>query len=253
MTSDRATLVAGFRVQWVDETGSTNADLVDAARSGEPAGLVLVADHQTAGRGRLGRRWDAPPGSSLLASVLLAPPEGAPLHGATMAVGLAARAACTRLAGVAPELKWPNDLLHSGRKLAGILAESVLVDGAVRAVVVGMGLNMRRAGGVPAEVAEQMAVLGDLAGHTIECEELLDAWLHELAPRVELWRNDHVGLAREYRASLATLGRDVRVEVPEGSLTGRAVDVTDDGQLVVRTAGGEITVSSGDVIHLRSA
>src|SRR5690349_5822405 len=114
-----------FRVAHVAETGSTNADLVAAARAGEPAGAVLVADHQTAGRGRLVRAWQAPPGSALLCSILLRPRPGTVVHGAVWSVALAAREACRRLAGVAPDLKWPNDLLWDGRKLAGVLAEAV--------------------------------------------------------------------------------------------------------------------------------
>ena len=116
-------------VRWVDETGSTNADAMELARQGEPEGIVLVADHQTAGRGRAGRTWTAPPGAGLLLSVLLRPP--APVVDlATMAVAVSAAAAVESVAGFAPRLKWPNDLVWPGdgsapdRKLAGILAEA---------------------------------------------------------------------------------------------------------------------------------
>ena len=113
-------MVAAWHVEQVAETGSTNDDLVAAARHGAPSGTVLVTDHQTAGRGRLGRRWEAPPGASLLVSVLVRPSAAAAqrLHGATQAVGLSAQAACADVAGFRPDLKWPNDLLV-GRAQAG--------------------------------------------------------------------------------------------------------------------------------------
>src|SRR5690349_15935960 len=126
-----------FRVRWVDETGSTNHDLLAAARAGEPEGLVLVADHQSAGRGRLGRVWEAPPGASLLMSILLRPVLGlADAHAVTAAVGLAAAYACEAVAGFRPGLKWPNDLVVGPRKLAGILAETNLQGDRLDALVV---------------------------------------------------------------------------------------------------------------------
>ena len=115
-------------MEWVAETGSTNADLLTAARAGAPSGTVLVADHQTAGRGRLGRQWHAPPGSSLLASILFHEPGRTALHRYTQAVGVAAVEACRSTAGVTAALKWPNDLLVGERKLAGVLAESAPID-----------------------------------------------------------------------------------------------------------------------------
>ena len=138
MTGDRArSALADTRfgdLRWVAETGSTNLDLLDEARSGAPEGLVLVADHQTDGRGRLGRTWAAPAGSSLLVSILLRPDLG-PDHvfAATMAVGVSAVEACAEVAGLAPALKWPNDLIvvapddaSSVRTLGGMLTESVV-------------------------------------------------------------------------------------------------------------------------------
>src|SRR5580692_10569135 len=139
------------------EIDSTNRYLLDAARAGAPEGAVAVADYQRAGRGRLGRRWEAPPGSNLLVSVLLRPRLAVEeLHLCTVAVALAASAACEQGAGVVPDLKWPNDLMVGDRKLGGILAEALPAgtsaadadDGTGRgstnapAVVVGLGLNV---------------------------------------------------------------------------------------------------------------
>src|SRR5918997_216125 len=164
-------------VRWVEETDSTNTRLLDEARAGAPEGVVLVADHQTAGRGRLGRRWEAPPGSSLLVSVLVRPdvPVGR-AHLVTMAAGLAASDACEGVAGARPGLKWPNDLVVDDAKLAGLLAESV-VDGVdLRALVVGMGLN------VTAAPADGATCLADHAGGPVDRRELLQARLGVLDP-----------------------------------------------------------------------
>lgn len=233
-----------WRVQRVPETGSTNADLIAAARAGEPAGAVLVADHQTTGRGRMGRAWTAPPGASLLVSVLLRPDLApAHLHRVTQAMGLAAVDACAEVGGVVADLKWPNDLLVGDRKLAGILAESVVVDGRVEAVVVGMGLNVTwpPPEALPGELAERVVALNHITGGPVDRDALLDALLRHL---------DTVDVA-SYRNRLSTLGRMVRVELAGRTLVGTAVDVDDDGTLVVVTGAGTERVSAGDVIHLR--
>jgi BirA family biotin operon repressor/biotin-[acetyl-CoA-carboxylase] ligase len=229
--------------------GSTNDDLAAAARSGAPSGAVLVADHQTAGRGRLGRRWESPPGASLLVSVLLRPSREAAgrLHGATQAVALAARAACADVGGFTPELKWPNDLLYEDRKLAGILAEGVADGGVLTAVVIGMGLNVAW----PVEPTEDIVAAEYVAGRTLDRDTLLDAFLRHLTGFVHQWEYDPDALRDAYRSALGTLGRTVRVETPSATLTGVAVDVTPSGALVVESEGANHEVSAGDVIHLR--
>ena len=125
-------------VREFDELDSTNRYLLEEARRGSPEGVVAVADHQTAGRGRLGRTWEAPPGSSLLMSVLLRPPLEAPqLYLATAAVALSTAAACRRAAGTDARCKWPNDLVVDDRKLAGVLAEVELGTSGAGPVVMG--------------------------------------------------------------------------------------------------------------------
>src|SRR5215213_8668179 len=189
-------------VRWVDETDSTNSRLLEEARAGAPEGVVLVADHQTAGRGRLGRRWEAPPGSSLLVSVLVRPDVPVDRgHLVTMAAGLAASDACQAVAGVRPGLKWPNDLVVDDAKLAGLLAESVVEGDALRALVVGMGLNLTAA---PAEGATALA---DHTAAAVDRRTLLDAWLTRLDARLD--GLDEV--LADYRPRCATLGRQVRV------------------------------------------
>ena len=230
----------GFEtIRWVAETGSTNDDLKARAEAGEPGGQVLVADHQTAGRGRLDRTWEARPGDGLLVSVLLRPDLPMDRWGlVSSAVALAAVHACEQAADVQPQIKWPNDLLApAGPKLAGILAVS-----AGGAVVVGMGLNVH--GGPPGA-----AWLDDLAGRRVDRDTLLEAWLRKLDALTADWD----GVAATYRASCSTVGRRVSVLLASGaSLDGVAEEVDTAGQLVVRHENGEAsTLSVGDVTHLR--
>jgi BirA family transcriptional regulator, biotin operon repressor / biotin---[acetyl-CoA-carboxylase] ligase len=242
-----------FRVTWCEETGSTNADLVELAREGGVHGAVLVADHQTAGRGRLGRTWSAPPGSALLCSVLLRPPPSAPIHGGVWAMALAAQAAAASVAGVTAELKWPNDLMIGERKLAGILAEAVAEPGeggATGAVIVGIGLNVSWSH-PPPDVAARAVTLEALAGRRVDRGLLLRALLVDLGPLLKLWATDPDALAARYRAALATIGRAVRVTLADREIEGEALDLTAEGALVVATDSGPVVVSAGDVVHLR--
>jgi BirA family transcriptional regulator, biotin operon repressor / biotin---[acetyl-CoA-carboxylase] ligase len=222
---------ATWRISIVDETGSTNSDLLAAAAAGAPDRSVLMARHQTAGRGRLDRRWDAPPGANLLVSLLFRTVPEHP-HELTQRVALAALAACRDVAGVTPELKWPNDLLLDGRKLAGVLAQAG-GDGP-EYVVVGIGLNVRWAPDGAAKLGEEF--------------DPVDV-LHAMLRHLDQLPAD---VSAEYRAALATIGRSVRVELPESTVSGRAIDVQADGRLVVLDECG-IThrFDTGDVIHVR--
>lgn len=237
--------LAGTRftdVRYVATVGSTNGAVADLARQGVAEGAVVVADHQTGGRGRRGRTWDAPAGSSLLVSVLLRPPA-ADAHLAGMATALAAVQACAEVAGVAVALKWPNDLVVGDRKLGGILGE-VVTAGDRAAVVVGLGLNVDWDAPLPPGAID----LRGLSGRAVDREQLLVALLQALEDRCRR-PADHV--VSEYRSGCATLGRLVRVELGAETLTGTAVGVDDGGRLVVDTATGERLVAAGDVVHLR--
>jgi BirA family biotin operon repressor/biotin-[acetyl-CoA-carboxylase] ligase len=254
--------LAGSRfadVRWVDSTGSTNADLLALAGEGADDGVVLVADHQSAGRGRLDRRWEAPPGSSLLCSVLVRPrlPVGlVPLT--ALAAAVAASDACAEVAGVRPGVKWPNDLVLAGpdgaeRKVAGILSESSVRGGEVAAVVIGTGLNVNWPAEFPPELAALATSLNHHAGRDLDREVLLVAYLRGLADLlggIDTPEGRDALLAR-YRHLSVTLGRDVRVELGSGALTGLAVDVSPEGHLMVELAGEIVEVAVGDVVHLR--
>ena len=232
-------------VRWLPELDSTNRYLLDEARSGAAAGLVVVADHQTAGKGRLDRAWVAPPGGSLLVSVLLRPAIAVEhRHVLVMAAALAMAETVETVTGVVAGLKWPNDLLARGRKLAGVLAE-----GAGEALVVGIGLNVAW-GVVPAELASVATACDLEGGHTLDRRRLLDAYLARYAVLL-----DDLDTARAgYRARLVTTGRRVRVEQGTDAVTGTARGVDDAGRLLLeRDDGCVLAVAVGDVVHLRPA
>lgn len=223
----------GWHVTVLEETGSTNTDLAAAATAGAPDHSVLVAMNQTAGRGRLDRRWEAPAGANLLVSVLFREVPD-PAVELTHRIGLAATATARRLAGVDARLKWPNDVVVDDRKLGGILAQQT----ASGAVVVGLGLNL---GWAPPEAA--------LLGADLDPLTVLRALLAEL----DALPADSLELAERYRSELSTLGRRVRVDLADGHLVGTAVGVADDGRLiVVDECAVSHRIDVGDVVHLRS-
>jgi BirA family biotin operon repressor/biotin-[acetyl-CoA-carboxylase] ligase len=181
----------------------------------------------------------------------------------TAAAALAACQACSEVAAVFPGIKWPNDLVvvagerFVGRKLAGILAESVVADGRIDAVVLGMGLNVNWPEVLPAELAETAVALDHVVGHPVDRERLLVTWLRHLDAwlgLIETAEGRNLLLLR-VRETSATLGRRVRVDLPSGTVEGIAVDVTSEGHLLVDPDGHEypVEVTVGDVIHLRHA
>ena len=238
-----------WRIEHFNEIDSTNTWLAQRALEGAPEGLVAVADFQSAGRGRLDRRWESPPGASLLCSILLRP-NVAPdqLQLVVACVALAARAALVRLSGVRPALKWPNDLIVGDAKIAGLLAEIVAVDERL-AVVVGIGVNLTHEG--PANVVST-SVRAE-SGVTITPPALLDILLDELeARRALLDSSDGQAILRdEYQRALITLGLLVRVERTNDVLVGLATSVDEFGQLIVVVDGEEVAVTVGDVVHVR--
>ncbi len=236
-------------VRWFESLDSTNSYVLEQAAEGASEGMVAVADHQWAGRGRLDRRWESPPGSSLLTSILFRPTfDPAELHLCTTAVALAAAEACRRVAGVGPVIKWPNDLLVGEAKLAGVLAEADFT-GEVCAVVVGIGINVAW----PGPTTVRGTCLDDLCGEPVDRHLLLEALLKALAVRRGLLDSPdgRQELAAELRQRCATLGQPVRVELAAEAISGVASEIDDAGRLIVQTATGPRTVSAGDVVHLR--
>jgi len=255
---DREALAAStrWRFEVVDESPSTSAEVAARFRDGEQPGLALVAEHQTAGRGRLDRTWVTPARSSLTVSFLL-DPAGVPVARwpwlpllAGVAVAEAVRRSAPDVAaGVA--LKWPNDVLCHDRKLAGVLLERVEAAGRAAAVT-GIGLNVSQtARELPVPEATSLAVEGVVVDRTA----LLLALGDELAGRVAAWTAAG-GQPDEVRASYlrlcSTVGRRVRVQLPgEDTLDGEGVDVDGDGRLLLRTPTGERRIGAGDVVHVR--
>ncbi|MER5333150.1 biotin--[acetyl-CoA-carboxylase] ligase [Micromonospora sp. NPDC002717] len=254
------------------ETGSTNADVAEAARAGEPEGLVVVAERQTAGRGRRGRAWQSPARAGIATSVLLRPGEAVADRGwppvpqsgygwLPLLAGVALVEAVARLAELDAGLKWPNDLLIGGAKCAGILAEAVPGDSPAQppAIVLGIGLNVTlRADELPEHPTGLPATSLQLAGAAAtDRDPLLRALLRSVADWYGRWRSaggDAVasGLREAYLAACATIGRQVRVLLPGGEeITGTATGVDADGQLLVTTPTGVRALAAGDVLHLR--
>lgn len=251
-------------VDVVRVTGSTNTDLAVQAKDGAADRTVLLAETQTAGRGRQARSWVSPAGAGLYLSVLVRA-AGVPRHRLgwlTLLAGVAVLRTVRETAGVHAALKWPNDLLAGpdAKKCCGILAEAVDA-GAEPVAVVGIGLNVAHrpdelpagAGGLP---GTSLAIEGGRTDRT----ELAVALLTEFDRWERRWRaaqGDPVGsgLLDAYRAGCSTIGQPVRVELPAGGpsaeILGTATDVDADGRLIVQAADGRHAVSAGDVVHVR--
>lgn len=249
-----AALAPDLQVDVLETTTSTNAVAAERARAGAPEGLVVVAEHQTAGRGRLNRTWETPARSALTFSLVLrpvVPPADWPwlplLTGHVVAETL-------RAAGYDAGVKWPNDVLLGDQKIAGILLERVETD-AGPAAVVGIGLNVSlTAEELPVPTGTSLLLA---SGAAPDRTELLVTLLGSLREAYDAWQaggaDATARLRSSYVAACVTLGREVRVEMPSGEpLTGRAAGVDASGRLVVAGATGETVVGAGDVVHVRA-
>ncbi|AQA01464.1 biotin--[acetyl-CoA-carboxylase] ligase [Mycobacterium sp. MS1601] len=240
-------------VDVVDETGSTNADLLARAAAGEDiAGNVLLAEYQNSGRGRHGRAWTAPPRSLIAMSVGIGtagvPPDA--WGWLPLLTGVAVVDALARSCSVSAKLKWPNDVLVGGGKLAGILAE---VAAPAPVIVVGLGLNVSlSADEAPDPRATSLAMLGNSA---VDRTALVAGILGTLADRVRQWRaagGADETLMRDYRTRSSTLGTEVRALLPgDTSLVGTATDIDAFGRLIIDDGSTVTTVAAGDITHLR--
>jgi BirA family biotin operon repressor/biotin-[acetyl-CoA-carboxylase] ligase len=233
----------------VDSTISTNADVAAAARAGAPEGLVVVAEEQAAGRGRLGRSWLAPPRAAVLMSLLVRPVVSvSALPLLPLLSGLAVVEATRAVAGVDTILKWPNDVLAGERKLGGILVERL-----DEFVVVGIGVNVSTR---PEELAVPTATSLAIEGGTADREPLVKEMLRSFSRRYREWLatgGTPQAVLPAYRAICETIDHDVRIELPGGrTVTGVAIDVDDGGRLVVDSSDGRREAwSAGDVTHVR--
>lgn len=249
----------GQPVIFFERVGSTNDVACRQAVAGAAEGLLIVADEQTAGRGRMGRSWWAPKGASLLFSLLLRPPIPSAHAGRlTMCLGLGAVEGIERVTGLHPALKWPNDLLLDGRKLGGMLAELRATGDKVEYAVLGLGLNVNA---VPPDLAATSISLLTVLGRAVDRVELLA----EILARCETWYGRLLAAQEEagsgilavgepihlaWAARLDTLGRDVTVNTAGGQLHGRAVGVSPEGALLLEEEGGQIRVVWGGDVTL---
>ncbi len=250
----RQRLPAGWRVlDVVDETGSTNADLLACAAAGdEVGGRVLLTEYQSAGRGRHGRQWSAPPRSQLTMSVAVDTGGIRPdaWGWLPLLTGVAVRDAVAEVSGVEAGLKWPNDVLVGEKKLAGILAE---VAAPQPVVILGIGLNVTMNDvEAPSASATSLSLLG--ARHH-DRNDLGIAVLRHLGERITRWRRaegaDEV-LDSDYRRHSVTLGQEVTATLPgDRRLEGTASDIDDLGRLTIVSGGECVTVAAGDIAHLR--
>jgi BirA family biotin operon repressor/biotin-[acetyl-CoA-carboxylase] ligase len=249
-----AALAPDLVVEVLETATSTNAVAGDRARAGAPEGLVVVAEHQTAGRGRLDRMWESPPRSAVIFSMLLRP--RVPLADWPWLPLLTGYAVTNALRGLGYDagVKWPNDVLIGDRKLAGILVERIETpDGP--AAVVGVGLNAGlTVEELPVPTATSLAIE---SGADPDRTEALVTLLRALWEAYDAWQAGGDAATAQLRSSYAvacvTVGRDVRVDLPGGDvLTGRATGVDAGGRLIVSGPAGEVVVGAGDVVHVRS-
>lgn len=248
-----AVAAPGWRVEVLEESPSTNAHVVARVLAGEPPGLVVAAEHQTAGRGRLDRSWVTPPRAALTFSLAVAPgdvPVGR-WPWLPLLTGLAVVEAVGEVAGVGAWLKWPNDvLLADGGKVAGILVE--LVEGPHgAAAVVGVGINVSSTRDELPVVAASSLLLGGAS--SLDRTRLLDAVLGCFGRRYDAWRAAAgTGLRTPYLQACSTIGRRVHVSLPAGaSVDGTAVGVDDSGRLLVDDGSQVLALGAGDVVHVR--
>jgi BirA family transcriptional regulator, biotin operon repressor / biotin---[acetyl-CoA-carboxylase] ligase len=243
------------RLDVVAETGSTNADLLARHAAGEDIrGAVLLAEHQSAGRGRNGRSWSAPPRSQIALSIGVGA-DGVPAEAwgwLPLLTGVALVDAVRENTGIEAGVKWPNDVLVGTGKLAGILAEVAAPD---PVIVVGLGLNVTlTAEEAPDPRATSLQMLG---ASMLDRDVLVGAILRELTTRIEKWqtaKGPDPALVEDYRQRSLTLGGRVRAVMPgDREITGVAIDIDDLGRLGIDTGTEVTTVSAGDITHLRPA
>lgn len=238
------------------ETGSTNRDLLAlASTDNSPEFFTLTTEYQSAGRGRLDRRWEAAPGSSVMASVLLRPKFSNPVGIGWLSL-MMAEAISKALVdlGLDSRIKWPNDVLIKGKKISGVLAEA---SADLTTVVVGFGINVNQTSQeLPTDTATSLLVeeASDLDRDNLLAGTLTN--FQELYRELSQAGGDAVasGLRAKILASSATIGELVEISFPDASFaTGQAIDLDETGRLVVATATETLIVSAGDVLHLRSA
>ncbi|MCA1588482.1 MAG: biotin--[acetyl-CoA-carboxylase] ligase [Chloroflexi bacterium] len=250
----RARSRIGHTLEVHDSIGSTNDRARELLLEPGGDGSVVLAEVQTAGRGRRGRTWVSPSGLNLTLTVALRPALSAPdAWQLGLAAALATLEACRdAVAGAGLGLKWPNDVVAGdGRKVAGLLLETVMTGERLTGAVVGMGVNVNwQPADMPPDIAGHATSLSSLAGGEVDRVSLLDRLLDSLDDEIVRVEAGRSPLAR-YRAACVTLGRDVAVDIATGVVRGTAVDLDETGSLVLEAEGGRIALSAGEVTTVR--
>jgi BirA family biotin operon repressor/biotin-[acetyl-CoA-carboxylase] ligase len=245
---DLGTEFLGQHVLCYDRVGSTNTISKELAEGGAPEGTLVVAEEQTTGRGRRGRRWLAPAGSSLLVSLILRPslaPEELPLL--LMASALAVARAIEESTGLAVHFKWPNDILLGDKKAGGILIETGLSGQDVEYAVIGIGLNVNLDVASIPEIAPTATSISAALGEETSRVQILQSLLRSMEKEYLLLQRGHTPIAR-WAARLSRLGQQVQVDTPWGRETGQLEGVDPDGTLILRRGDGtEARITVGDV------
>ncbi len=239
VTQGLGTQFVGQRVLYYPSTSSTQDRVREAAKDGAPEGTIAIADEQTAGRGRLRRRWVTPPASSIAVSILLRPrPEELPRL--SMVAALAVVEAVEEVAGVKPALKWPNDIMVAGKKLGGILIESEVGHEGLPSAIVGIGINVNMDLSAFPEIAATATSLSMALGRPVSRLALLQALLRHLEGYyLALRRGEPV--PRQWAANLETIGQQVQAKMGEVVMEGVAEGVDEDGRLLLRRSDGSLT------------
>jgi BirA family biotin operon repressor/biotin-[acetyl-CoA-carboxylase] ligase len=237
-----------MRVVSLETTDSTNRYASSLLASGAEEGTVVVAEEQTAGRGRQGKAWFSEKGLNLTFSLILKPDAPAASAGIiSLYAALSVAEGTSAIAGISPECKWPNDLLSGGRKFCGILSEAVFDRGRLASVVVGIGLNVNQTKFPPA-IQPPPTSLAIETGRTFELTSLLSALLDSLEKNYQTLRSGDYGtIIREWTLRSATIGRLVTVRSGDRLISGTATKIAEDGGLMIRSNGTETKVVAGDV------
>jgi BirA family biotin operon repressor/biotin-[acetyl-CoA-carboxylase] ligase len=241
-------------LRWYPTVPSTMDVAAEAALASAPEGLVIVADEQTAGRGRRGRPWSSPAGAGLYLTFVLRPPPHTASGGLsllTLATGVAVREAVMRATGFAAELKWPNDVVIERRKLAGILAEGISIGTPDQTVLIGVGVNVRTASH-PGEIADRATSLEAELGRVVDRGILLEELLVSIPQMYDrLRRGNADDILRAWRsASPSAVGRVVEWQGGDGVHRGTTTGIDESGALLVRTGAGTERVLGGELIWI---
>lgn len=250
------TKVVGSSFDIHEELASTNEHALELASGRTQDGTVVLADRQTHGRGRLGREWVSPPGVGIYVTVILRP-EGSvtQLPKYTFMAGVAVAEAVREVAGLSAAIKWPNDVLIGGKKFCGILEESLITGSKIKYMVIGVGVNVNTdPADLPVTPRGAPTSLKAEKGAPVDRVKLLKAILRKLdAGYLDIQAGGGKDIMRRWKGLSATLGRKVRVELPDGSLEGQAVDIDDDGGLLISVGGELRKVMVGDIVFLRDS